>query len=133
MTVSVRTWWRRWRRLAIAVIVLQSAYSGSYASFYYRGVSEADAGGFRYFFYVPVSDVMEARGLTRQHVVLGTLYEPLNELHMDWFGGRSACRCVMFGRTQSVMVQRSDAAEPDHRTAAAGSDCGENVSEPRSR
>ena len=96
MTAAVRPWWHRWRRWVIALIAFQAAYVGSYAGFYYRGVSEADAVGSRQFFYVPVADVMKARGLTRQHTVLGFVYAPLNELHMDWFEGRSACRCAMF-------------------------------------
>ena len=95
--VTGRPWWRRWRRLAFAVLAVQFAYVGSYAVFYSRGVSEADAVGFPYFFYVPVADVIEARGVTRRHEVLKTVYEPLNELHVRWFGGRSACGAITFG------------------------------------
>jgi hypothetical protein len=90
-------WWRRCRRPAGVVGLLLALYIGSYAALYRRGVAEADAYGFPYFFYVPVADVAAARGTTSQHQLLGILYEPLNMAHCRWFGGRAACRCVMFG------------------------------------
>jgi len=97
MATADRTWWRRWRRRAIVLVALQAAYVGSYAGLYYRGVSEADAVGSKYFFYVPAEDVTEARGLTRRHYLLMALYEPLNELHREHLGGRSVCRDMLFG------------------------------------
>ena len=97
MAAAGRPWWRRWRRLAFAVVAVQAAYVGSYAAFYARGVSEADTLGSRYIFYVPAADVIEARGLPPQHVALMGLYDPLNELHVRWLGGRSACRGITFG------------------------------------
>ena len=97
MATADRTWWRRWRRRAITLVALQAAYVGSYAALYYRGGSEADAVGLRYFFYAPVADVTEARGVTRQHILLMALYDPLNDLHQQYLGGRSPCLCITFG------------------------------------
>lgn len=71
-------------------------YVGSYAAFYRRGVLEAEQYGFSYFFYSPVDDVIAARDTTRQHQFLAPFYDPVNQLHRSWFGGRSPCRCVMF-------------------------------------
>ena len=46
---------------------------------------------------VEAADVVEARGLPPQHVVLVGVFDPLNELHVRWLGGRSACRGITFG------------------------------------
>lgn len=114
MATSDRTWWLRWRRLLIFLVGLQAAYLGSYAALYYRGVSEADAVGLKYFFYVPVADVVEARGTTRRHLVLMALYEPVNDLHSRQLGGRSACRCILFGLSKDRPTPRLDTANaPD--------------------
>ena len=78
-----KTGWTWWWRMAIAVVVLLDVYVGSYAVLYNRGVSEMNAVGLRYFFYVPVADVVEARSVTRRHVLLAALYEPLNNLHIS--------------------------------------------------
>ena len=88
-----RSSWRRWRRLAFALVTVQAAYIGSYAAYYRRSVAEES----RYIVYAPMADVIEARGLPRQHYVLAAVYAPINEVHVEWFGGRSACRCMMFG------------------------------------
>ena len=97
MAEAGRPWWRRWRRLAVAAIAVQAAYVGSYAALYARGVREADAFGSKYVFYVPAADVVEARRLPPQHVAMMAVYDPLNELHVRWLGGRSACRGITFG------------------------------------
>src|SRR5258708_825256 len=94
MAKNGRTWW--WR-VAIAVVVLRDVYVGSYAVLYYRGVSEMNAVGLRFFFYVQIAEVVEVRRVTRRHVLLAALYEPLNNLHGRWLGGRSACRNITFG------------------------------------
>ena len=97
MKSAGRTGWRRLRWPAVVVGVLLTLYVGGYAALYRRGVAEADAFGSTYFFYDSFLDVLAARDSTRQHHVLLLLYGPLNALHHDWLGGRSACRCMMFG------------------------------------
>jgi hypothetical protein len=89
--------WSRWCRWAAVVGLLAVTYVGSYAALYRRGVAEADAYGYRYFFYVPFADIESARGTTRQHQMLLSLYGPLNDLHHRRFGGRDACRSITFG------------------------------------
>jgi len=116
MATTDRAWWQRWRRRATALVVLQAAYVGSYAALYHRGVSEADAIGSSYFFYVPADDVIEARGLTRRHLLLMVLFDPLNELHCEYLGGRSACRCMLFGLSKEPPEQ----AEADSGAGGAG-------------
>jgi hypothetical protein len=96
VAASSRTLWRRCRWAAV-VGLLVALYVGSYVALYRRGVAEADAYGYRYFFYVPFADVVSARSTTRQHRVLLWLYGPLNDLHHRWFGGRDACRSITFG------------------------------------
>ena len=96
MAGSTRMWWRWWR-WAVVVCLLAALYVGSYAALYRRGVAEADAYGYRYFFYVPFADIVAARGTTREHQALLWLYGPLNDLHHRRFGGRDACRSVTVG------------------------------------
>ena len=91
------TWRRRFRWAAAIAGALVGTYVGSYAALYRRGVAEADANGYPYIFYVPWADVAARRDTTLQHQILGPLYEPLNDAHRRWFGGRSACRCITFG------------------------------------
>ena len=82
----------------VAVVgLLLGAYVGSYAALYRRGVSEAERYGYDFFFYVTFADVVAARDTTTRHQWLGPVYSPLNELHGRWFGGRSACKCIMVG------------------------------------
>jgi hypothetical protein len=96
MTKPEWTWGQRFRFMALVVLLLLGIYVGSYASLYRRGVAEADHYGYDYFLYVPFSDVVAARETTEQHQFLGPLYHPLNELHCRWFGGRAACKCMLF-------------------------------------
>jgi hypothetical protein len=111
MASTNRSWWRRWRQIVIGLLALQAAYVGSYAALYHRGVSEADEFGSKYFFYVPVTDVVEARGVTRQHMLLMALYEPLNDLHGRWLGGRSPCGCILFELSAEPSEPRTTAAD----------------------
>ena len=97
MAASSRTWRRRCYWTAAVVGLLVGLYVGSYAVLYRRGAAEADAHGYRYFFYVPFTDIVSSRGTTRQHRVLLWLYDPVNDLHHHWFGGRDACRSITFG------------------------------------
>ena len=77
---------------------LPQALAGcSYAALYRRGVAEAERYGYDFFFYVPFADVAAARDTTARHQWLGPVYSPVNELHRQWFGGRAACKCIMFG------------------------------------
>ena len=92
-----RAWVQDVRRLVIAAGLLLAVYVGSYAALYRRGVTEAERHGYDYFFYVPFTDVVAARDATARHQWLGPVYSPLNELHRQWFGGRAACKCIMFG------------------------------------
>ena len=96
--MAIRRWnWGQWVAFAATVVVLLLVgYVGSYAYFYRRGVAEADAVGYLYFFYAPVADVDPQRPNDQQSW-LGPLYSPVNHLHIDWFGGRSQCRGFTIG------------------------------------
>jgi hypothetical protein len=79
------------------MVILLDIYVSAYAILYYRGVSEMNAVRLNYFFYVPFSDIAEARRITRQHAILEGLFGPLNKVHSRWLGGKSACKNISFG------------------------------------
>jgi len=87
--------WRRRRWVAAAVAILLTAYIGSYAALYRRGIVDADRFGCSGFFYVPLDKIALGDGslkigpLTRRHQFLERFYAPLNRMHRAWFGGRS--------------------------------------------
>ena len=91
--MAVRRWNRgQWVAFAATVVVLLLVgYVGSYAFFYRRGVAEADAFGYSYFFYAPVAEAF-SRNPSRQQAWLAEFYSPANQLHHLWFGGRAQCR-----------------------------------------
>ena len=97
MAKAGRTWCRLIRWPVAVVGLLLAFYIGSYAALYRRGVAEAERYGYDFFFYVPFADVAAARDTTARHQWLGPVYSPVNELHRQWFGGRAACKCIMFG------------------------------------
>jgi hypothetical protein len=87
--------WLGWavkRLLASALL----AYVASYVYLYERGVAEADAIGYPFFFYVSIESLAADRDLTR-HYQLSVLYEPINLAHRRWFRGRGPCRGIIFG------------------------------------
>jgi hypothetical protein len=87
--------WLRWAltRLALAALL---AYVASYVYLYERGVAEADAFGYQFFFYTSFETVLAERDLTR-HYQLRTLYAPINRAHRSWFGGRDPCGGILWG------------------------------------
>ena len=101
MAVIRKTPWRQCRWAAAVIATLFVSYLGTYAIFYRRGVAEAEQYGLDYFVYVPMADVIAAKAMTRPHELLGPIFDPVNHLHRQWFGGRAACRCIMFGLSRS--------------------------------
>jgi hypothetical protein len=87
---------RRWLLLAAALALL-TGYIGGYAYLSRRGMAEAEATGFTYFFYCPIADLRPGDDLPAQHRLCLPLFDPLNRLDRRWFGGRDACRCVLWG------------------------------------
>jgi hypothetical protein len=84
--------WALKRLLATALV----AYVASYTYLYERGVAEADAIGYPFFFYVSFESVTADRDLTR-HYQLRTLYAPINRAHRSWFRGRDPCGGITWG------------------------------------
>jgi hypothetical protein len=85
-----------WLAVAAATALLP-VYVASYAYLSRRGMAEARATGFTYFFYCPVADLRPGEELPAQHRVCLVLFGPLNQLDRRWFGGPDACRCVLWG------------------------------------
>jgi hypothetical protein len=82
--------------IPVAALAL-AVYVGSYAHLSRRGMAEARAGGYPFYFYVPRAEVgPESPGLLRHYRLL-RLYEPINRLDRAWFGGGSPCYGIMWG------------------------------------
>jgi hypothetical protein len=93
---AVRTWRRIWW-LAAVVGLLLVLYVGSYVYLSRRGMAEAAAAGWPYFFYCPMADVVPYQNLPRQHRLALDLFDPLNKLDRAWFGGGQPCHGITWG------------------------------------
>jgi hypothetical protein len=92
---------------------LISLYGGTYAALYHRGVKEAEPYG-SFYFYVPFNEVMTSPDVPRRHFVLMAIYSPINQLHREYFGGRSPCVCMLRGLSQpseEVVEQKDEGPE----------------------
>lgn len=94
--MGVRTG-RRFRWLIAATGFALALYVASYAYLSRRGMAEAAASGWTYFFYCPLADVKPHNNLPRQHRWAVEVYAPLNRLDRAWFGGGTPCRGVTWG------------------------------------
>ena len=96
MAMVVRTWRQLWWLAAVLVLLLV-VYVGSYVYLSRRGMAEAAAAGWPYFFYCPLEDVVPFENLPRQHTLAKDLFEPLNQLDRAWFGGGQPCGGITWG------------------------------------
>jgi hypothetical protein len=92
---AVRTWW--WLRWAAVFCLLLAVYVGSYIYLSRRGMAEAAATGWRYFFYCPVADVVPYQNLPLQHRLALKVFDPINQLDHAWFGGGTPCHGITWG------------------------------------
>ncbi|HJZ54666.1 MAG TPA: hypothetical protein VKE74_06885 [Gemmataceae bacterium] len=85
------------RRLLAVVALLLVVYIGAYYHLSRRGMAEAQAMGFSYFFYCPVADLTPGEDLPWQHILPYVLFDPINRLDRAWFDGGTPCRGVSWG------------------------------------
>jgi hypothetical protein len=89
---------KRWLWCALlALAMLLGGYVGSYAYLSRRGMAEARASGFPYFFYVPLREIGPDSPGENRHYRLLRLFDPINRIDQAWFGGGDPCRCVLWG------------------------------------
>lgn len=88
---------RRRARLLAAALGLLLAYVGTYVYLSRRGMAEARAIGFEFFFYCPVSDLRRYEDLPVQHGLAVAVFDPVNRVDRAWFGGGTPCRGVSWG------------------------------------
>jgi hypothetical protein len=87
---------KRWLWCVLLALVL-GGYVGSYAYLSRRGMAEARAGGYPYFFYVPLREIGPGSPALDRHHWLLRLYGPINRLDHKWFGGGDPCTGITFG------------------------------------
>jgi hypothetical protein len=93
----IRTLWHRLRIGLLVGFVLLVVYVISYAVLYTRGMNEVRLYGHSYFFYCPVSDLRHGEDLPYQHRLCVSVYDPINQFHISYFDGCSACHGVTWG------------------------------------
>ena len=89
---------KRWLWCAlVALVLVLAAYVGSYAYLSRRGMAEARAGGFPYFFYVPLREIGPDSSGENRHYWLRRLFAPINRIDRAWFGGGDPCGGMTWG------------------------------------
>ena len=89
--------WRNVRWPLAVVGLLLVVYVGTYYRLSRRGMAEAQAVGFTYFFYCPVTDLTHGEDLPVQHILSCALFDPINRLDRAWFGGEIPCSGITWG------------------------------------
>jgi hypothetical protein len=88
----------RWQwRVVFWIIALMILYVVTYTHLSRRGMDEAKAGGYPFFFYCPNSDVVAGQELPVQHCLCLWLFSPINLIDRCCFGGSEPCTCVLRG------------------------------------
>src|SRR5262245_41492985 len=89
---------KRWFWCAlVGLVVVLAGHGGSYAYLSRRGLAEARAGGFPFFFYVPLREIgPDSPGLNR-HDRLRRLFAPINRIDRAWLGGGDPCGGLTWG------------------------------------